>query len=268
MIMKHSIILLSCLAGLVLAVTAVRAQERLDTYALRYLGQPYVEHALEAVPERLVIDTASVDCTTLVEYCLARRMADAGRGSFEDCVARLRYRNYVPGQPLRYTDRLHYATQWAAHAEALGVLQDLSLALDGRSVSRRIRFMSAHPQSYAQLSDPESLRLIRDEIEAELSARPFTYIPKDRIRAIERDIRSGDIILFTTSVDGLDVSHMAIAHVQPHQGPDPGTAALRPKVGFIHASSAAGKVMIDPRSIADYAASRSSITGIKVLRPL
>jgi nitrogen regulatory protein PII len=34
------------------------AQVPLDTYARRYLGQPYVEKVLEVSPERLVIDTA------------------------------------------------------------------------------------------------------------------------------------------------------------------------------------------------------------------
>ena len=51
---------LFCAAG-------IRAQERLDVYARRYLGQPYVERALEVVPEQLVVDTTKVDCMTLVE---------------------------------------------------------------------------------------------------------------------------------------------------------------------------------------------------------
>ena len=118
----------------------IRAQERLDVYARRYLGQPYVERALEVVPERLVVDTASVDCMTLVEYCLARRIADAKEHgaaaekpvskeqvtSFADCVGSLRYRDYEPGQKLQYADRLHYATEWVAHAEAKGWVKDLS----------------------------------------------------------------------------------------------------------------------------------------------
>ena len=239
------------------------AQVPLDTYARRYLGQPYVEKVLEVSPERLVIDTARVDCTTLVEYCLARRMSDAGMGDFRDCVGRIRYREFTPGQSLRYADRLHYATEWVAHAEQLGIVADVSEELGGIATERKIDFMSQHPGSYPALeraaSDPEAaedLRIIRNEIEPALSARPFSYIPKNKIAAIQQQIAPGDIILFTTSVKGLDVSHMAIAYRRKDG-----------RMGFLHASSAAGKVIEDPKTIAEYALSRASITGIKVVRP-
>ena len=270
---------LFCAAG-------IRAQERLDVYARRYLGQPYVERALEVVPEQLVVDTTKVDCMTLVEYCLARRIADtqvqdataekpASKGqetNFSDCVGMLRYRDYKPGQKLQYSDRLHYATEWVAQAETKGWVKDMSGELGG-STRRTINFMSSHPASYQQLAGDdkqakEDLKTIQEEVEPRLSARPFTYIPKAKIKEIEREIQDGDIIFFTTSTEGLDVSHMAIACIQPPQGPDPGTAARRMKVGFIHASQTAGKVVIDPMSIAEYAQSRRSITGIKVVRPL
>ena len=183
------------------------AQVPLDTYARRYLGQPYVEKVLEVSPERLVIDTARVDCTTLVEYCLARRMSDAGRGDFRDCVGQIRYREYEPGKTLRYADRLHYATEWVAHAEQLGIVAEVSVELGGIATERKIDFMSNHPGSYPALeraaSDPEAaedLRIIRDEIEPALSTRPFTYIPKNKINAAQLQIAPGDIILFTTSV--------------------------------------------------------------------
>lgn len=240
------------------------AQVPLDTYARRYLGQPYVEKVLEVSPERLVIDTARVDCTTLVEYCLARRMSDAGMGDFRDCVGRLRYREYAADKTLRYADRLHYATEWVAHAEQLGIVADVSEELGGIATERKIDFMSGHPGSYPALEHAgtdqtaaEDLRRIRDEIEPALSRRPFTYIPKNKIAAIQQQIAPGDIILFTTSVKGLDVSHMAIAYRRKDG-----------RMGFLHASSAAGKVIGDPKTIADYALSRASITGIKVVRPL
>ena len=40
------------------------------------------------------------------------------------------------------------------------------------------------------------------------------------------------------------------------------------RVGFIHASSKGGKVMLDPKTIAEYAASRRNCPGIKVVRVL
>ena len=293
------------------AQAAPQAKTSLDVYARRYLGQPYVEKALEERPEHLVIDTARVDCTTLVEYCLAGRLADAARretvavkhaeektvaedlrgreeesvagmrggkektvadlhggeegvgGTFADCVGMIRYREYGPDRPLRYADRLHYASEWVSHAEALGLLEDISEALGGVRTQRAFSFMSRHPSSYPALADAgrnpvaaEDLRIIRDEVEPRLSRQPFIYIPKNKVVAIQEKIHAGDIILFTTSVEGLDVSHMAIA-VRRKDG----------KVGFIHASSAVKKVVEDPKTIAEYVLSRSSITGIKVVRP-
>ena len=301
--------------------TAQQARPTLDVYARRYLGQPYVEQALEVRLEHLVIDTARVDCTTLVEYCLARRLAEAGRiesvatrraeekavasmhvgegkavagmrdaeektvagsrtgeeetvagmrggeeevgGTFADCVGMIRYREYGPDQPVRYADRLHYATEWVYHAEALGLLEDISEALGGVRTHRTFSFMSRHPASYPALADAgkdpvaaEDLRIIRDEVEPRLSRLPFIYIPRNKVAGIQGQIRPGDIILFTTGVEGLDVSHMAIA-VHREDG----------KIGFIHASSAAKKVIVDPKTIAEYVLSRSSVTGIKVVRP-
>ena len=310
------------------AQVAPHALATLDVYARRYLGQPYVEQALEVRPEHLVIDTARVDCTTLVEYCLARRLVDAARRetvatkhaeeetvagmrsgeedtmaakhaeevtvagmrsgdlktvagrhdgegktvaglrggeerTFADCVGMIRYREYGPDLPVRYADRLHYATEWVYHAEALGFLEDISEALGGVRTHRTFSFMSRHPASYPALADAgkdpvaaEDLRIIRDEVEPRLSRLPFIYIPKDKVAGIQGQIRPGDIILFTTGVEGLDVSHMAIA-VRREDG----------KIGFIHASSAAKKVVVDPKTIAEYVLSRSSVTGIKVVRP-
>lgn len=318
--------------------TAPHALATLDVYARRYLVQHYVEQALEVRPEHLVIDTARVDCTTLVEYCLARRLVDAARRetvaakhaeeetvaakhaeeetvagmrsgeedtmaakhaeevtvagmrdaeektvagmhdgegktvaglrggeerTFADCVGMIRYREYGPDQPVRYADRLHYATEWVYHAEALGLLEDISEALGGVRTHRTFSFMSRHPASYPALADAgkdpvaaEDLRIIRDEVEPRLSRLPFIYIPRNKVAGIQGQIRPGDIILFTTGVEGLDVSHMAIA-VRREDG----------KIGFIHASSAAKKVIVDPKTIAEYVLSRSSVTGIKVVRP-
>ena len=84
----------------------------------------------------------------------------------------------------------------------------------------------------------------------------MTYIPKAKVAGIEDKIKTGDIICFVSAVEGLDIAHVAIAYVKDG------------KVGFIHASQAAGKVIIDPKSIAGYISSRTNLAGIKVVRPL
>ena len=122
--------------------------------------------------------------------------------------------------------------------------------------------MSRHPKSYKQLEDANSIpRAALDlmnieETEKELNKIPMTQIPKAKISSIGQGIKSGDIICFVSTVEGLDVAHVAIAYVE------------NGRVGFIHASQNDGKVGIDERTIDEYVSRRSNLSGIKVIRPL
>jgi hypothetical protein len=134
--------------------------------------------------------------------------------------------------------------------------------LGGEVYDHPINYMSTHPESYKQLGNARNipraalaLQKISDT-EAELNRTPMTYIPKAKVAGIEDKIKTGDIICFVSAVEGLDIAHVAIAYVKDG------------KVGFIHASQAAGKVIIDPKSIAGYISSRTNLAGIKVVRPL
>jgi hypothetical protein len=120
--------------------------------------------------------------------------------------------------------------------------------------------MSEHPGSYAPLagestSAQENLRRIR-AVEERLDGQPRHYIPKERIAAAEVDIRSGDILCFATSIDGLDYSHVVIAYREK-----PGD-----RLGFIHASSTAKKVIVEPRTLEAYLQANRRIVGVTVLR--
>ena len=89
-----------------------------------------------------------------------------------------------------------------------------------------------------------------------LNAIPRRYIPKDKLAAVEDKIQSGDILCFATSIEGLDYSHVVIAYREKPGG----------RLGFIHASSAAGKVVVAPRTLEAYLQANRRITGITVLR--
>ena len=74
---------------------------------------------------------------------------------------------------------------------------------------------------------------------------PLSYVPLTYVRNLQR----GDILLFTTHAETLDVSHVAIM-----TGPDT----------LIHAAQA-GKVQGE--QLHDYLARRSQFTGAIILRP-
>ena len=238
--------------------------ERMLKAAISLLGTPYVASTLENTEkEELTIYLTRTDCILFVETCFnlveAVRIygAEADFAGFADLVRQSRYRD---GKVDRYSDRIHYTTEWIRNGEARGLLEDMTMAFGGMAADRPINFMSTHKGSYRQLAGaPEDTTAARDlaliaAVEKTLSETPQSWIPTRKIPGMEQKIRSGDILCFMSGVPGLDIAHVGIAYV------DDGRA------GFIHASSKGGKVMVDPRTIAEYAAGRKNCPGIKVVR--
>lgn len=230
------------------------------------LGTPYVAGTLDEDPirEDLRIYLTKTDCIIFVETCLnlARSVKECGDvpsfDRFAANVAATRYR--VKGPPYSYGDRIHYTTEWLRRQE--GSLRDITLDLGGEVNNHPIFFMTRNHKLYKQLSDAANIpRAALDlkkigEAEEELNKVPMTHIPRAKVAAAEDGIESGDIICFVSKVDGLDIAHVAIAYIKEGRR------------GFIHASQADGKVEIDSRTVSEYVASRSNLTGIKVIRPL
>ena len=238
--------------------------ERMLKAAISLLGTPYVASTLENTEkEELTIYLTRTDCILFVETCFnlveAVRIygAEADFAGFADLVRQSRYRD---GKVDRYSDRIHYTTEWIRNGEARGLLEDMTMAFGGMAADRPINFMSTHKGSYRQLAGaPEDTTAARDlaliaAVEKTLSETPQSWIPTRKIPGMEQKIRSGDILCFMSGVPGLDIAHVGIAYV------DDGRA------GFIHASSKGGKVMVDPRTIAEYAVAKKNCPGIKVVR--
>ena len=287
--MKRTIILLSALFGLVFSAAAYEKgdarftqkdvenfQEVMDLLApdrelpmselvikvaKHFLGTPYVAGTLEIEPERLTINTRETDCILFVEMCLAMSLtAKDAEPTFEkyvDNLRRLRYRN---GKVDGYASRLHYTTEWIRQGIENGLFEDITPSLGGVADTRPINFMSTHPDSYAPLKGESPYA--RDNrariaaMEERVSAMPRCYLPKERIAAVEDRIQDGDILCFATSVGGLDYSHVVIAYRAKKGG----------RLGFIHASTSAMKVIVEPRTLEEYLQARKSATGVTVLR--
>ena len=216
------------------------------------LGQPYVAGTLEELPqEKLCVYLTRTDCILFVETCLGLVRTAKQEGDFETLASELLQSRYRDGVCNRYEDRLHYTTEWARQGVARGVLEDMTEALGGVRYDHPVHYMSMHPDAYPRMTEVEAIKAAEDSI----NAVPSTYIPKNRLKEALKGIRNGDIILFTTTVDGLDVSHCAIAKVD----------AGKP-VRFIHASTGAMKVILEPRTLEEYVMGRKAVTGIQVYR--
>lgn len=217
------------------------------------LGQPYVAGTLEESPnEKLCVYLTRTDCILFVETCLGLvQTARRNNAGFDSFVSELQQSRYRDGECSRYEDRLHYTTEWARQGVARGVLVDMTEALGGVRYDHPVHYMSMHPDAYPRMTDVDAIKAVEDSINAE----PSAYIPKSALKGALGGIRNGDIILFTTAVDGLDVSHCAIAKVD----------AGKP-VRFIHASTGAMKVILEPRTLEEYVMGRKAVTGIQVFR--
>lgn len=226
--------------------------------AKRYLDVPYVAGTLEVVgEERLVVDTAGVDCTTFVELSVARWLTARNDSlSFEQQVQRLRYRRGVVDG---YLSRLHYFTDWVAENARRGVWYELSPEEDGGIWKRdtlTLSFMSSHPESYPFLNAyawaVDSMRLI----EQRYARYPFSYIDKAYLNRppAKLPIRNGDILALVTTIDGLDVTHLGFAVWKGD------------KLHLMHASMSHGRVVVDERTLYDYLQTRKSCPGVRVVR--
>jgi cell wall-associated NlpC family hydrolase len=216
------------------------------------LGQPYVAGTLEELPEeKLCIYLTRTDCILFVETCLGLVRAARQEGDFETFAEELLQSRYRDGQCSRYEDRLHYTTEWARQGAARGTIQDMSGALGGTVLDHPVHYMSMHPAAYARMTDVDAIAACEDRINSAAS----TYIPKAKLRTALKGIRNGDIILFNTNIDGLDISHCAIALVEEGK-----------PVRFIHASTGAMKVVVETKTLEEYVMGRKSATGIEVYR--
>ena len=242
------------------------AADLLVLAARQVLGTPYVGGTLdEGDSEELRVYLDKTDCILLVETCLglARAVREAGAETDYDLLCeKIRQTRYRDGVVSCYSDRIHYTAEWVFRGEAAGLFRDVSLELGGAQESHPVSYMTNHYMDYPHLADAGHDPAVRHdleviaEIEKELTDNGMAFIPKDRLPRTAQGIRTGDILCFTSGVYGLDIAHVAIALWQDGV------------LTFIHASPAAGKVVVEGRSVASYLQSRKNMTGVKVVRPL
>lgn len=225
--------------------------------ALFFRGAPYVAATLEKEPEQLVVDLREFDCTTLIETSLALARAlrsdSAGWPAFCRELQLIRYRN---GEIKDYASRKHYISDWIADNERLGLVKEITREIGGKPRPQHVSFMSEHPDKYKQLAADPALRQELKKQEDRINEQTVFYVPKEEIGNTASRIRSGDILCFTTTWKGLDVSHMGFAY------------RIDGELTFVHASSTAGKVIVNPEPLSEYVKKVKHNDGIRVVRPL
>ena len=222
-----------------------------------FANSPYVEQSLEHEPEALVVNLREFDCTTYVESCLAiARTIRSGKHSFQQFTSELKNIRYHEGTIDGYPSRIHYFSDWIYLNTDRQYVEDLSRQIGGVPVNKEINFMSSHPESYRQLSSNSAFIEIIARQEVGISSRQMYYLPKDRLAEFESGLREGDIVGITTSISGLDITHVGVL------------VRKSGRMHLMHASSRFKKVIISTYPLEEYLENSKSATGIMVARPL
>ena len=224
-----------------------------------FLGTEYVAGTLDVNTnsENLVIDFTGLDCVTFIENCLTfSRCLKQNKTSFEDYKKELEKIRYREGKIEGYGSRLHYFTDWIFNNQEKGIVKDITAEIGGVEYSKKINFMSKHPESYPQLSNKDNFENIKAAEDA-INSRTYYFIPKEKISSVYSLLKNGDIIATTTTIPGLDVTHTGYVY----KGDDGGTY-------FLHASLKSKKVIISAKQLQEYVMEDLKKTGIIVARPL
>ncbi|GAB4299203.1 MAG: DUF1460 domain-containing protein [Ignavibacteriaceae bacterium] len=224
-----------------------------------FTGAAYIAHSLDINDEeKLVINLREFDCTTFTESVLSiSRCIKKNELTFEAFKNELRFIRYRGGVIDEYPSRLHYFSDWIYDNQIKGVVKDITGELGGVKFKPELNFMSRHPKYYRQLeSNKQFIDKIRKQ-ESEISERYYSFIPKSQVKRIEEKILDGDIIAFTTNIEGLDIAHLGIA-VKDEKG----------IIHLLHASQPGMPVYITEKNLTDYINSVPKFTGIMVVRPL
>lgn len=230
---------------------------RIEMIGKFFLAKPYKSGTLNTTQKEMpVINLRELDCVTFVENVLALALLSnydtISMRDFVHNIVKLRYRE---GKITDYTSRLHYSTDWLYEMERLHYLSDVTKSLGGTRYFPQVSFMSAHPGKYPPLAADKHLVDKMRDIETSINKRTYYYLPKEKIKAATGKIHTGDIVLITTNIRGLDTSHLGIAVKKGR------------KTYLMHASSTAGKVVITTDPLELYMADIASQTGVIIARP-
>ena len=224
-----------------------------------FLGTDYEAFTLEkGNDEELVVHLTGLDCYTFFESSLALARA-VKKGvpdfdSYQNELQKIRYRN---GEMKGYPSRLHYASDWLFENDKAGIVKNITKEIGGVPYADSVYFMSANKIEYRQMNDNDDIVEKIKEIETEINDRENYFIPQNEIGESEDKIKNGDIILITSSIDGLDIAHTGIA-VENEEG----------IIHFMHAPIVGQKVQLTKEPLSVYVQKNKSQSGIMVARPI
>lgn len=235
------------------------------TFVRRYLpefkGVKYGAGGRGCPADKTLVNCQQMDCVTLTENVLAMAFTHMERQSrtepmsddelFERFLVHLNNIRYYDGNELGWEDRIHYLTDAMRKLQEAGLLKDAG-RLKGQPMTKRIDYMSTHKRKYRGIQNWNEV----ERIEKNLSETERYYYPLDELDTYASVARDGDICALTTTIDGLDVSHVGFITLGEEDG----------QLKFTHASSTRHHVVLF-EDFKEYLDTRTTITGVMVYRP-
>lgn len=240
------------------AKTLSADSSRVLFFAKQFIGTSYVSGTLDALnpDENLIACLDKLDCTTFVETVTALVLCDkqhlTSYDSFRKNLTTIRYRN---GQRNGYLSRLHYFSDWIADNERKKIIKEYTCTISKHTCLVTLNFMSRHPDAYPILKNNPALVKQVKQMEALWHSYTMPYIPKSWLnkQSEKLPITNGSILALTTTINGLDVTHVGFAYW------------VGGKLHLLHASSQEGKVILDPMTLYEYQKNKKTHTGVRVI---
>lgn len=231
--------------------------ELIPAVGRHFLDAPYEPDTLEGEgPEELVVNLRAFDCVTFVENAIVLAgLIRSGKTAFTDFTAALERIRYRRGCCHGCASRLHYFTDWIYDNGRKGLVRDITREIGGIALRKTFHRLTDHREDHPGLKDPTAFRRMRI-VEGTCSRRPFFFIPKASLETAGDRIADGDIIAITTDEWGIDVSHAGLS------------VRVEGQLHLLHASSAAGRVVLSEITLNRYLLAKRSRTGIIVCRAI
>ena len=240
--------------------------ERTGRVALGLLGTPYANWTLE-IDDRIEAPSANfnaLDCWTAYEVPLAFARMIASKPppwQPDDLLGFIELERYRGGRCNgSYLSRMHHLEEVFYDNQRRSLAVNLTPRLPGAQRLRRtITDMQNGWRSYRYLRANPSLVSGIARMERQVSRLPVWHVPRNRARAAEPYLRTGDIIAITSTWQGGYTSHDGLAIRQPDGS-----------VRFLHATSetSKGRRVILDRRLSDYLAEKPGRAGFVACRPV
>jgi Protein of unknown function (DUF1460) len=160
--------------------------ERIERISESFLGRSYVEGSLGGgpdLPEEFSVSLEAFDCVTYIEIVLALVLA----GTTEEFINRLREIRYEGGR-VDWFHRNHYMTDWARNNEQRGFIANVTTGTANFEKTCTLSLIPGLP----------------------VRAATFHYVPNRSLAEVAGQVDTGDLILFVSTRETLDVFHAGL----------------------------------------------------------